>query len=241
MRILIVEDDPDGREMLAELFRLQRWDVTDVGTAHDAIDELRAGGFDVVISDENLEGESGSTMLREAFDSGLLEHVGALMYTAQPGKLDVPPGVRVLRKPLGLPKLLDEAKAVAAIPASPDGASAAPGGDAAPKRQARVQLELYVTDSASSQRAVAKIERLLARSPENEVELTVHHLDETPLDAGANDDRVALTPMLVKRGPGAPERFLGDLATVSLATLLDLDDAPPSSRAVVGHPPSSRA
>lgn len=114
MRLLIVEDDLDGREMLAELFRMHDWEVTAVPTTHAAMLELRSGSFDVVISDEDLEGHSGSSMLREACDEGLLDHVGALMYTAEPSELDVPSGVRVLRKPLGITQLLHEAKAAAA-------------------------------------------------------------------------------------------------------------------------------
>ncbi len=114
MRLLIVEDDPDGREMLAELFRLHAWDVTAVATTEDGLHALRSGQFQVVISDENLGGESGSTMLRVASAEGLLCRVGALMYTAEPSRLDVPGGVRVLRKPLGICALLDEAASAAA-------------------------------------------------------------------------------------------------------------------------------
>ena len=106
MRLLIVEDDPDSREMLADLFRKHDWEVTAVPTTGAAMNELRTGCFDVVISDENLEGASGSSMLREASAEGLLRDVGALMYTAEPSPLEVPPGVRVLHKPLGITKLL---------------------------------------------------------------------------------------------------------------------------------------
>lgn len=113
MRLLIVEDDLDGREMLAELFRMHDWIVIAVPTVGAALRELRAGGFDVIISDENLDGESGSSMLRRAFAEGLLSTVGALMYTAEPGKLEVPVGVRVLKKPLAIATILDEAMASA--------------------------------------------------------------------------------------------------------------------------------
>lgn len=77
------------------------------------LQQLRAGGFDVVISDENLEGESGSSMLRQASAEGLLCNVGAMMYTAEARKLDVPVGVVVLRKPLGISAMLHEAQAIA--------------------------------------------------------------------------------------------------------------------------------
>lgn len=113
MRLLIIEDDTDGREMLAELFRLREWDVTAVATIDGAISALRAFRFDVVISDEDIQGRSGSSMIRQALAQGLLRDVGLIMYTAEPSGVDVPPGVRVLRKPMGVTRLLDEARAVA--------------------------------------------------------------------------------------------------------------------------------
>jgi DNA-binding response OmpR family regulator len=118
MRLLIVEDDQDGREMLTELFRMQSWDVTPVPDTRAAMVELRAGRFDVIISDEDLDGASGSAMLREASREGLLEHVGALMYTAEPSQLELPPGVRVLQKPMGITRLLEEVAAAANEPVS---------------------------------------------------------------------------------------------------------------------------
>ena len=70
MRLLIVEDDPDGREILAELFRRHEWRVVAVATGEAALSELRSGGIDMVISDENLEGGSGSAMLRDGCARG---------------------------------------------------------------------------------------------------------------------------------------------------------------------------
>ena len=124
MRLLIVEDDKDGREMLTELFRMHAWQVTPVPNTHAAMVELRAGGFDAIISDEDLEGTSGSAMLREASREGLLENVGALMYTAEPAQLDLPPGVRVLQKPMGIARLLEDV-----VAAANDAASAPSSGE----------------------------------------------------------------------------------------------------------------
>ena len=118
MRLLIVEDDQDGREMLTELFRMHGWQVTPVPSTEAGMVELRTSDFDVVLSDENLEGASGSAMLREASEEGLLQDVGALMYTAAPGELELPPGVRVLHKPMGITRLLEEVTAAAADPPS---------------------------------------------------------------------------------------------------------------------------
>ena len=119
MRLLIVEDDPDGRELMAELFRLHDWSVTAVPTTDDGLAQLRRGGFDVVISDENLEGESGSRMIRVACREGLLSSVGVVMYTAEDHKLDLPDGARVLHKPLGTGQLLQEAEIAAELASPP--------------------------------------------------------------------------------------------------------------------------
>ncbi len=114
MRLLIVEDDPDGRELMAELFRLHDWIVTAVPTTSQGLEQLREGGYDLVISDENLEGESGSKMLCDASREGLLGTMGIMMYTAQDAPLEVPPGARVLHKPLATVRLLSEATNAAA-------------------------------------------------------------------------------------------------------------------------------
>jgi CheY-like chemotaxis protein len=243
MRLLIVEDDPDGRELLAELFRMHDWDVTQVPTTHAAMTELRQGGIDVVISDENLEGQSGSSMLRRASAEGLLCNVGVLMYTAEPGRLEVPPGVRVLRKPLGISKLLDEAQAVApedhraeTVPAPPSSRTRACG--------TVVELVLYVTSSPSSRRALRDLQRVLDDTRPRRVRVVVHNLEQDEQGRLPLAERVAFTPILVQRRPGEPERFFGALdSTRSLATLiqeLDAQDGPPS-HAMGDSPPSSRA
>jgi DNA-binding response OmpR family regulator len=121
MRLLIVEDDLDGREILTELFRRNGWRVIAVPTTQAAMVVLREGSIDVVITDEDLEGNSGSAMLRAASFEGLLSNVSALMYTSQPEWLDVPPGVRVLHKPLTTASLVHEVNA--SVGASPDSAS----------------------------------------------------------------------------------------------------------------------
>ena len=237
MRLLIVEDDPDGREMLTELFSMHDWTVTAVPSTQAAMNELRAGGFDVVISDENLEGQSGSTMLRQASDEGLLRNVGVLMYTAEPGLLELPEGVRVLRKPTGLAKLLDEAKALAhdekAVAPEP------PSGERTRKK--RVELVLYVTSSPSSQRARRTLEEVLATTHPARLKVVVRDLERDPFD----DEQWIDTPMLVKRERGHELPCCGvDLDSAQRLTALieQLDaEAPASSQAACGEcPPSSR-
>lgn len=235
MRLLIVEDDQDGREMLAELFRMHAWEVTAVPSTEAAMLELRNGGFDVVISDENLEGASGSAMLRAASREGLLRDIGALMYTAEPGQLQVPPGVRVLQKPMGITRLLEEVTAAASdAPSSGERVKAKPG---------TVELVLYITDSPQSRRALRTMQTVLDELNASRVKVVIRNLDHEPLASA--EEPIAVTPVLVKNRPGAKERFVGDLDSApSLAALLhDLEaHAPPSSRSSANiSPPSSRA
>lgn len=248
MRLLIVEDDPDGREMLAELFRMHGWSVTDVPSTDAALVELRAGGFDVVISDENLEGASGSGMLREADAEGLLLNVGALMYTAEPSRLEVPTGVRILRKPLGITRLLDEAKAAAQEPPARDRApTPVPISSTRPRKP--VELVLYVTNSASSRRALGNLERVLDATHPTRVVVTVKNLADEAADEPSDSARASFTPLLVRQTPGQPERYLGGAESEqALAALIQELDAGPASQQAqhvaspfVEAPPSSRA
>ena len=225
MRLLIVEDDQDGREMLAELFRMQSWEVTAVPRVDAAMLELRAGGFDVVISDEDLEGSSGSAMLREASSEGLLENVGALMYTAQPSQLELPPGVRVLQKPMGIASLVEAVSAAAAAPPSSRERVRGRRTNGGP-----VELVLYVTDSAQSRRALVAMQSALDEVGGTRVKVAIRNLDHEPLESA--EDPVAVTPLLVKKGPGTKQRFVGNLDSVPSLTALIHELAPPSSRAI---------
>lgn len=104
-KILVVEDDPDTREILVEFFTSHGYDVTAVATAEAGLEKLQHQVADVVVSDNQLDGgHTGSWMLSKAYENGLLEKVGAVMYTADlnPG---VPRIVRVLRKPTALGEL----------------------------------------------------------------------------------------------------------------------------------------
>jgi two-component system phosphate regulon response regulator OmpR len=79
-RVLIVEDDPSVREMLAEYLGVHGYDVVqaDRGTAmREAVEKSLP---DVVLLDVNLPGEDGLTLarfLRERFDVGIIMVTGA--------------------------------------------------------------------------------------------------------------------------------------------------------------------
>lgn len=214
LKILLVEDDPDTRDLLEEFFSTNGYTVVAVDSAEDALDALRDESIDLVVSDNQLEGDNtGSWMLREARTTGLLRNVGALMYTGD-RHLDVPEGVRVLQKPTALDDL-ERAAEEALVRAR--GREVSRAADARRERSANsgslphVELILYVTDSSCSLRAVRNLERILASFDRAHVHLRLCDLSKEPAAPAAEDDQIAFVPTLVKRSPGRAERLLGDL------------------------------
>lgn len=99
---------------MVEFFAAHGYEVTAVATAEAALRELQDHETDLVLSDNQLDGgPSGEWMLDQAYKEGLLEKVGAVMYTADRDPPQVPRVVRVLRKPTALDQL--EATAERAI------------------------------------------------------------------------------------------------------------------------------
>ncbi len=64
-RILVVDDDPAQREPLAGFLRDLGADVDTAGDGRAALERLRAGSFDVVVSDVRMPGVPGPELLRE--------------------------------------------------------------------------------------------------------------------------------------------------------------------------------
>jgi CheY-like chemotaxis protein len=97
-QLLLVEDDDPNRDALIEILDVQGFEVTACSTAEQALDQLVATRFPLVLTDCHLPGESGGWLLREAFARGLLEPRRAVILTAHPS-VAAPEGVPVLRKP----------------------------------------------------------------------------------------------------------------------------------------------
>lgn len=75
-----------------------------------------------------------------------------------------------------------------------------------------VDVVLYVTESPASLRALRNLERFVRARENLRLRLRVWDLSREPLGPDAAEDRVAFTPMLVKREPPPRERLLGDLS-----------------------------
>jgi HD-like signal output (HDOD) protein/CheY-like chemotaxis protein len=65
-RILFVDDEPNVLEGLRGLLRKQRkqWEMAFVGGGEEALQELLAGPYDVIVSDMRMPGMDGATLLR---------------------------------------------------------------------------------------------------------------------------------------------------------------------------------
>ncbi|HZG52166.1 MAG TPA: hybrid sensor histidine kinase/response regulator, partial [Pyrinomonadaceae bacterium] len=65
LRVLLVEDEPDAREMLVAVLKQCRADVRAVANAADALLELEVWRPEVLISDIEMPGEDGYTLIRK--------------------------------------------------------------------------------------------------------------------------------------------------------------------------------
>ena len=112
--VLIVEDDPDIREMVAEYLGGQGYDVHQAESGSDMREEIERNLPDVVLLDVRLPGEDGLTLaryLRERYD------VGIIMVTAAGGVVDRVVGLEVgaddyVTKPFDPRELLARVKSV---------------------------------------------------------------------------------------------------------------------------------
>ncbi len=218
LHVLIVEDDDDTRDLLTQFFAGLRYDVTAVATAEEGLERLSTQTFDLVVSDNQLNGaHTGSWMLQEADSAGLLRDVGALMYTGD-SELAVPPSVRVLTKPTGLDDLqraADEALAnarrreMAVTQGELDQRESRPSMSS--DWRCPVELTLYVTNSPSSLRAVRTLETALADYDDDSIRLHLCNLTNDSSAEEARADHVVFVPTLVKRSPGREARIIGDL------------------------------
>jgi PAS domain S-box-containing protein len=83
LRVLVVEDEPDSRELIALALTRSGAQVTAVGTARDALSNFQAFAPDVLLSDIGLPVESGYDLIREVRGlSSKLNNVPAIALTA---------------------------------------------------------------------------------------------------------------------------------------------------------------
>lgn len=90
LKFLVVDDFSTMRRIVRNL--LKEVGITNVDEAEDgqiALQKLRAGGFDFVVSDWNMPNMTGIQLLREIRADAALKHLPVLMVTAEAKKENI--------------------------------------------------------------------------------------------------------------------------------------------------------
>jgi PAS domain S-box-containing protein len=82
MRVLIAEDDPHSRYMLAALLAGHGWQVVTASDGVEGLEYVRRGSFDLVISDLLMPRLDGFQLCRTIKADSSLRHIPILVYTA---------------------------------------------------------------------------------------------------------------------------------------------------------------
>jgi CheY-like chemotaxis protein len=219
-RILLVEDNPDIREMIATALRGQGHRVDHGALPEEGLALLRKGRYDLVISHYNLPGKTAAVMLQEAGAEGLLKDTPTLVVTADPDPQGVEPA-NLVRKPLDLTKFLLQVQRIfaSAEGATPFKERRKPGPSAGGPP---VELVLYLDRVwVTSARARENIEKILDGFVRAQVRLLVYDVAQDALTA--EKDQVVFTPTLVKRSPPPRAWVVGDLSDHNVViNLLDM-------------------
>jgi CheY-like chemotaxis protein len=209
-RILIVEDQDDVRRMLATALGIEGHLVDEANSAAEGLKCLKQTRYNLVLSDYAMPGGTGTWMLHQASEQGLMDGTVALIVTAHPdvGELK---NIEVISKPLDLDKFLEQVRSILASSAE---ATTSGSGDTnvsgVRSNRYRVDLVLYVSSaSPSCAQAKRNLEKLLEQFDESQVRYAICDLVREPLAGVA--DRIAFTPTLVKRYPEPKMWVLGNL------------------------------
>jgi CheY-like chemotaxis protein len=236
--VLVVEDDPDIREMLSMLLEFAGFGCVTCPTAEAGLEALRDDSFDFVLTDYALPERTGLWLLQTAQAEGLLDGAPALIVTAQPAVNAG--GYEVMQKPFDLDELVARvrqrmdaarsAKPLRAVPSNGEGSYDGNGGEAgqggtppgdggAPDGGRRrcpepVELILY-GDPYSPQvaAAVRHIEEALSRFKSSQVHLTVRDLATAPSTDPGN---LPSAPTLVRTTSGPRTFIFGHLGNPDL-------------------------
>ena len=231
--VLVVEDDPDIREMLATLLDLAGFAAVTCDSAEAGLNALREQAFDVILTDYALPRHSGLWFLEHAEAEGLILDTPVLIVTAHPDVVAGP--YEVIRKPFDLDDLVERVRyrlegdgpRRRRTPAARDNSQRDGRGGAADP-PSPVELILYVNSKSSQTTAAVKnVEKILARLPSSRVKLSVHDLsvDPSPILPGSGP----ITPgTLVRRTAGPRTFIMGHITNPDLLLELLADCEPES-------------
>ena len=143
-RVLVVEDEPHIRDLVALHLGLDGWTSVAVGTGDEALRLAREESFDLVVLDVMLPGLDGLTVLRAMRRDPNAADVPVLLLTARRDEADKVLGLETgaddyLTKPFGVRELVARARALTRRPRQPRPGDA--GGDQRPVRLRHVALD----------------------------------------------------------------------------------------------------
>jgi two-component system OmpR family response regulator len=158
-RVLVVEDEPHIRDLVALHLRLDGWTVSTVGHGEEALRLMQAEPFDLIVLDLMLPGLDGLTILKALRRGKLNGDVPVLLLTARREEVDKVLGLEsgaddYLTKPFGVRELVARANALTRRPRATPAAAAAPAApltptiDGEPPVTAPVQLRNVTIDPA---------------------------------------------------------------------------------------------
>jgi two-component system, OmpR family, alkaline phosphatase synthesis response regulator PhoP len=120
-RVLVVEDEPHIRDLVALHLRLDGWTIDTVGHGDEALRLIQSKPFDLIVLDLMLPGLDGLTILKALRREKLNGDVPVLLLTARREEVDKVLGLEsgaddYLTKPFGVRELVARANALARRP-----------------------------------------------------------------------------------------------------------------------------
>jgi len=105
LHLLLVEDDDDTRDLMALALRGAGFEVQPAGSGREALDLLAATPYDLLVTDYDMPGMTGTEMLQIAAERGIVRTARPLIVTAHPSPKGTE-GFPVVRKPLDLARFV---------------------------------------------------------------------------------------------------------------------------------------
>lgn len=103
--LLLVEDDEDTRELMALALGAAGFAVRTAGSGREALTLLAEGTYDLVVTDYDMPGMTGTEMLKIGSERNILKGARPLIVTAHPSPKGTE-GFPLFRKPLDLTRFV---------------------------------------------------------------------------------------------------------------------------------------
>ena len=112
LKVLVVEDEIDSRDILTFVLEQEGATVTAVESASEAIAALKDSTFDLIVSDIGMPQIDGYTLMKQIRALPQGENIPAIALTAYAGELDRQHSLEAgyqshISKPINIPKLID--------------------------------------------------------------------------------------------------------------------------------------